>query len=103
EHIGQLATYGFVNFSGMCTLLAGVAKRLKPGVDWQEALAGCRFLDLGCGDARAVVAAAVLVRGLEAVGVELSTSRHELAVRNRSRLPRDLQEKVRLEQMDILQ
>ncbi|CAK0881798.1 unnamed protein product [Prorocentrum cordatum] len=81
DDIGKLATFGFITFTGMR-----------------------RFLDLGSGDGRAVVAAALLVPGLErATGVELSTLRHEVAERGRAQLPEALQATVRFEQADILQ
>ncbi|CAL1131321.1 unnamed protein product [Cladocopium goreaui] len=104
EHVGKLATYGFVNFTGMRTLLKGIASKFQPGALVQEALAGRRFLDLGSGDGRAVIAAAVIVPSLsECVGVELSMSRHQLAAKNRSRLPEKLKEIVRFDQCDIMQ
>eukprot|EP00933_Yihiella_yeosuensis_P047317 TRINITY_DN43077_c0_g1_i1.p1 TRINITY_DN43077_c0_g1~~TRINITY_DN43077_c0_g1_i1.p1 ORF type:complete len:259 (+),score=51.85 TRINITY_DN43077_c0_g1_i1:46-777(+) len=108
EHIGQLATYGFVNFSGMRRMLEGIAARLRPetwissGKSLAKALSDTSFLDLGSGDGRAVIAAAVLAPTLrESIGVELSVSRHELAVRNRRGLPEDLKGIVRFEQCDI--
>lgn len=109
DHIGMLATYGFVNFGGMRTLLQSAAGRLGPQsseskCSLSEALAGMRFLDLGSGDGRAVIGAAVLVPSLaEAVGIELSVSRHDLAVRNRGRLPEALREIISFEQCDIMQ
>ncbi|CAK9088229.1 unnamed protein product [Durusdinium trenchii] len=144
DHVGMLATYGFVHFSGMSKLLeggsdlsltpiildaffldasfavslwtllkpwglqmaktAGIAQKFEPGLPIQKALAAKRFLDLGSGDGRAVIAAAVLVPSLsESLGVELSMSRHQLAVKNRSRLPDALQDVVHFQQCDILQ
>ncbi|CAE7520829.1 argC [Symbiodinium pilosum] len=105
DHIGMLATYGFVDFAGMRTLLQGIAERLRPDcTDLSQALAGMRFLDLGSGDGRAVIGAAVLAPTLvESAGVELSVSRHELADRNRRRLPDRIQEIVHFHQTDILQ
>ncbi|CAE8638337.1 unnamed protein product [Polarella glacialis] len=113
EHIGMLATYGFVNFRGMRTLLTGIAARLRPRrggegekeqqLPLAQALSGARFLDLGSGDGRAVIGAAVLVPTLaEAAGVELSVSRNDLALRNRARLPEHLRAVVRFEQCDIM-
>ncbi|CAK9088227.1 unnamed protein product [Durusdinium trenchii] len=100
----MLATYGFVHFSGMSKLLEGIAQKFEPGLPIQKALAAKRFLDLGSGDGRAVIAAAVLVPSLsESLGVELSMSRHQLAVKNRSRLPDALQDVVHFQQCDILQ
>ncbi|CAE7356910.1 argC [Symbiodinium sp. CCMP2456] len=105
DQVGMLATYGFVDFPGVRTLLRGIAERLRPGcVDLRQALAGMRFLDLGSGDGRAVIGAAVLAPTLvESSGVELSLSRHELAVRNRCRLPQGIQDIVQFQQIDILQ
>ncbi|CAK0881797.1 unnamed protein product [Prorocentrum cordatum] len=99
----------------MRRLLTAAARRLRGGGAGDvpaaapagllaEALGGKRFLDLGSGDGRAVVAAALLVPGLErATGVELSTLRHEVAERGRAQLPEALQATVRFEQADILQ
>ncbi|CAE6920075.1 argC [Symbiodinium natans] len=105
DQVGMLATYGFVDFAGVRTLLRGIAERLRPGSgDLPQALAGMHFLDLGSGDGRAVIGAALLAPTLaESRGVELSVSRHELAVRNRSRLPKGMQDIVRFQQIDILQ
>eukprot|EP00440_Ansanella_granifera_P024299 gb/GFBE01026396.1/.p1 GENE.gb/GFBE01026396.1/~~gb/GFBE01026396.1/.p1 ORF type:complete len:241 (+),score=61.53 gb/GFBE01026396.1/:1-723(+) len=106
DHIGMLATYGFVNFCGMRTMLKGIARRLRPELadcSLAEALSGLRFLDLGSGDGRAVIGAAVLAPTLrESAGVELSVSRHELAARNRERLPDALRAIVCIEQCDIM-
>ncbi|CAK0881796.1 unnamed protein product [Prorocentrum cordatum] len=115
DDIGKLATFGFITFTGMRRLLTAAARRLRGGGAGDvpaaapagllaEALGGKRFLDLGSGDGRAVVAAALLVPGLErATGVELSTLRHEVAERGRAQLPEALQATVRFEQADILQ
>eukprot|EP00913_Durusdinium_trenchii_P029040 g27229.t1 len=96
-----------------CYLRLRIAQKFEPGLPIQKerhtedprlALAAKRFLDLGSGDGRAVIAAAVLVPSLsESLGVELSMSRHQLAVKNRSRLPDALQDVVHFQQCDILQ
>jgi len=104
EAIGKLTAYGFVNFSGMQSLLQSAMSRLCPGSgSLAEALDGIRFLDLGSGEGRAVIGAALLSPGLaEAAGVELSVSRHELALKNRELLAEETRSCVRFVQCDIL-
>lgn len=109
ESTGKLATYGFVTYRGMRTLLesaAGGLQKARGGSEstLAEMLPGARFLDLGSGDGRAVIGAAILAPTLaESVGVELSVARHDLAAKNREHLPESLREVVRFEQADIFQ
>lgn len=115
EGIGQLATYGFVTFAGMRLLLRSLADGLRnaghpvasnarvPVPPFARVLRGLRFLDLGSGDGRAVIGAAILAPTLrEAAGLELSTSRHELALKNRARLPEAFRNVVNFEHGDIM-
>mmetsp|Transcript_6385 Transcript_6385/g.23920 ORF Transcript_6385/g.23920 Transcript_6385/m.23920 type:complete len:251 (-) Transcript_6385:247-999(-) len=113
DSVGQLATYGFITYRGVRLLLESSVARLRrvatgkelgsePLTD--ESAKGMRLLDLGSGDGRAVISAAFLAPSLaEAVGLELSPSRHVLAEKNHARLPERLRDVVRFCEGDILQ
>lgn len=101
----RLGTYGAVSLEGVGALLRSAAARLAGAAELPlpRALARRRFLDLGSGDGRAVLAAAVMAPTLaEAAGVELCGRRHGLAVQNRRCLPEPLRSIVSLEQGDAL-
>jgi len=101
EQVAKLSTYGFITWAGMQTFLAEVSARFV--ADDCVALTGKRFLDLGSGDARTLVAALLQAPMLGAAhGVELSLRRHELALKNCSQLPDALRSKALVAQGDIL-
>jgi len=115
EAIGKLSTYGFVTFSGLRKLLKAAVMKLRRDashvVDGEDSLAsnlaGFRFLDLGSGEGRCVIGAALLGGGRlsESRGIELSTLRHDLAIKKQTELPEGILSETALvfDRCDILE